>query len=60
MLFTMVYFLIQILEEDVKAYEKVVEELRQESGRLIADGHFDCTNITARQVRMYVYANFYV
>ena len=43
--------LLQILEEEVRAYDSVVEELSREANRLIGDGHFDCSNITARQVR---------
>ena len=42
--------LLQILEEEVRAYDSVIEELSREANRLIGDGHFDCSNITARQV----------
>ena len=48
------FLLLQILEEEVRAYDNVVEELSREANRLIGDGHFDCSNITARQVCAYV------
>lgn len=47
------FLLSQILEEEVRAYDSNVEELSQEANKLIGDGHFDCSNITARQVSMY-------
>ena len=50
--YVLLSFGLQILEEDVHSYEKTVEELGQEATKLVSGGHFDCTNITARQVRL--------
>ena len=41
---------VQTLEEDVEKFVTVVEDLGRVAKKLITRGHFDSTNISARQV----------
>lgn len=38
------------LEEDVEGFSSAVQGLEKEANRLVTGGHFDASNITARQV----------